>query len=124
MHSIMFYTRFMNKIIFEKWQVQLRKGFLELCVLKSLENKEKAYGLEVLLLLKEIGLEVNEGTLYPLLNRMEKNGWLESTWDTQTDSGHPRRFYQLNDIGKELLPKMLITYQNYSHSLEQLEKSS
>jgi len=114
----------MNEIIFEKWQVQLRKGFLELCVLNALENKGKAYGLEILLLLKDIGIEVNEGTLYPLLNRMQKNGWLESTWDTQTDSGHPRRFYQLSNIGKKLLPKMLIAYQNNNNSLKLLEKNS
>ena len=114
----------MNEIIFEKWQVQLRKGFLELCVLKALQSKGKAYGLEILLLLKNIGLEVNEGTLYPLLNRMQKNGWLESMWDTQTESGHPRRFYQLSNVGKKLLPKMLIAYQSNNNSLEQLEKDT
>jgi len=121
---MMHYIIFMNEIIFEKWQVQLRKGFLELCVLKALQNKGKGYGLEILLLLKDIGLEVNEGTLYPLLNRMQKNGWLESTWDTQTESGHPRRFYQLSDVGKKLLPEMLNAYQNNNNSLEQLEKLS
>ncbi len=114
----------MNSITFEKWQIQLRKGFLELCVLKALDSKGKAYGLEILLLLKDIGLEVNEGTLYPLLNRMHKNGWLESTWDTQTESGHPRRFYQLSDLGKNLLPNMLVAYQNNNKSLDQLEKKS
>ena len=111
----------MNEIIFEKWLIQLRKGYLELCVLKVLQNKGKAYGLEILLLLKEIELEVNEGTLYPLLNRMHKNGWLESTWDTQTNSGHPRRFYQLSRRGKKLLPEMLLAYQKNNHSLEKLE---
>ena len=120
-HSILHYIIFMISEIFEKWQVQLRKGFLELCVLRALENKGKAYGLEILLLLKNIELEVNEGTLYPLLNRMQKNGWLESTWDTQTESGHPRRFYQLSNVGKKLLPEMLIAYEKNSHSLEQLE---
>ena len=111
----------MNEIIFEKWLIQLRKGYLELCVLKVLQNKGKAYGLEILLLLKDIELEVNEGTLYPLLNRMHKNGWLESTWDTQTNSGHPRRFYQLSKTGKKLLPEMLRAYQKNNHSLEKLE---
>lgn len=114
----------MNKIIFEKWKIQLRKGFLELCVLKTLHHKQKAYGLEILLLLKDIELEVNEGTLYPLLNRMQKNGWLESTWDTQTESGHPRRFYQLSKMGEMLLPKMIIAHQNNNKSLEKLEKDS
>lgn len=114
----------MKEIIFEKWLVQLRKGFIELCVLNVLRNRGKAYGLEILLLLKEINLEVNEGTLYPLLNRMQKNGWLESTWDTQTESGHPRRFYQLSNVGKKLLPDMLTAYQNHKQSLEMLEKDS
>lgn len=114
----------MNEIIFEKWLVQLRKGFIELCVLNVLQNKGKAYGLEILLLLKDIDLEVNEGTLYPLLNRMQKNGWLESTWDTQTESGHPRRFYQLSKTGKKLLPDMQKAFQNHKQSLQMLEKNS
>lgn len=114
----------MNKEIFEKWQVQLRKGFIELCVLKILHNKNKAYGLEILLSLKDYGINVNEGTLYPLLNRMQKNSWLESTWDTQTESGHPRRFYQLSKTGLLLLPQMLEAYQNNNHSLTLIEKDS
>lgn len=122
MQGIMHYIIFMNQITFEKWQVQLRKGFLELCVLKALSKKQKAYGLEILLLLKDIDLDVNEGTLYPLLNRMQKNDWLESTWDTQTESGHPRRFYQLSKFGKEQLPEMLTAYEKNSKSLELLEK--
>lgn len=115
---------FMDNQIFEKWQVQLRKGFIELCVLKVLHNKAKAYGLEILLSLKDHGVSVNEGTLYPLLNRMQKNGWLESTWDTQTESGHPRRFYQLSETGKVLLPQMLEAYRNNNHSLKLMEKDS
>lgn len=114
----------MNEILFDKWLVQLRKGFLELCVLNVLNNSEKAYGLEILQLLEKVGLEVNEGTLYPLLNRMQKNGWLESLWETQTESGHPRRFYQLSKVGKKLLPEMLTAYKNNYELLQLLEKKS
>ena len=126
LHNIVYCNtiQFMNKELYEKWHVQLRKGFIELCVLQTLHNKGKGYGLEVLSSLKAFDIDVNEGTLYPLLNRMQKNGWLESTWDTQTDSGHPRRFYQLSIIGKELLPEMLDTYQKNSQSLDAMEKQS
>ena len=46
------------------------------------------------------GLSINEGTLYPLLNHMFKNGWLTSEWVTSSDGGHPRRHYRLSEIGK------------------------
>jgi len=114
----------MNNENFDKWQTQLCKGFIEICVLKVLHIKTKAYGLETLLSLKGYGINVNEGTLYPLLNRMQKNGWLESTWETQTESGHPRRFYHLSETGKSLLPQMLEAYQNNNHSLTMMEKDS
>jgi len=74
----------------QKWQAQLRKGYLELCVLLVLRQKQSSYGLEMLQLLNSSGLEINEGTLYPLLNRMSKNGWLESHWEPPAESGHPR----------------------------------
>ena len=112
----------MNKTLFEKWHTQLRKGYLELCVLQIVLQKQKTYGLEILLILKAAHIKVNEGTLYPLLNRMNKNDWLKSAWDTQTESGHPRRFYQLSTTGKQLLPIMLETYKENHHAFNLLEK--
>lgn len=111
----------MNDELYEKWLTQFRKGYLELCVLVALEAKESAYGLELLQQFKTSGLDVNEGTLYPLLNRMQKNGWLDSHWQTPSDSGHPRRFYQLSDTGKSLLPQMQAAHAAHRKILKKIE---
>ena len=107
----------------ENAKAQMRKGILEYCILSILKKRD-LYTSDIIKALKENDLIVVEGTLYPLLNRMQKNGWLESTWDTQTESGHPRRFYQLSKMGEMLLPKMIIAHQNNNKSLEKLEKDS
>jgi len=105
----------------QKWQAQFRKGYLELCVLLVLRQKQSSYGFEILQLLNKSGLEINEGTLYPLMNRMFKNGWLDSNWEPPVDSGHPRRFYQLSKEGQEQLPEMLEIFNNNVTTIKTLE---
>lgn len=112
----------MNTETDPKWQAQLRKGYLELCVLLVLRQKQSSYGLEILQLLNKAGLEINEGTLYPLLNRMHKNGWLDSTWEPPAESGHPRRFYQLSGQGDAQLPQMLNLFKENSTIIATLEE--
>ena len=120
--ALLFMMKFMNENTYQKWLSQLRKGYLELCVLVLLNKKQRSYGFEMLQLLNQAGVEINEGTLYPLLNRMEKNNWLSSVWETPTGSGHPRRFYELNNEGKELLPKMQSAFEQSSQFLKQLKE--
>jgi PadR family transcriptional regulator PadR len=120
--ALLFIMRIMNENTYQKWLSQLRKGYLELCVLVMLNKKQRSYGFEMLQLLNQAGVEINEGTLYPLLNRMEKNNWLSSVWETPTLSGHPRRFYELNNEGKELLPKMQSAFEQSSQFLTKLKE--
>ncbi len=112
----------MENITYQKWLSQFRKGYLELCVLVALRQRKSSYGFELLQTFENAGLEINEGTLYPLLNRMQKNGWLTSRWETPVDSGHPRRFYQLSKEGKTLMSAMLTAYQDHEHTLTQLKE--
>jgi len=112
----------MEATTYQKWLAQLRKGYLELCVLVVIQQKQSSYGLEVLQTLESAGLPVNEGTLYPLLNRMFKNNWLTSDWVTPSDGGHPRRHYQLSEEGAELLPQMLETFTENQQSLNKLKE--
>ena len=74
--------------------------------------------------LETAGLGVNEGTLYPLLNRMFKNNWLTSEWVSPSEFGHPRRHYQLSEEGSALLPQMIETYKDYQLSFEKLKELS
>jgi PadR family transcriptional regulator, regulatory protein PadR len=82
--------------------LELRRGVIVLGVLSQLE--EERYGYALINRLKEKGLEVDQGTLYPLLRRLESQGLLESNWRIETD--RPRRYYVLSPSGRELLPRL------------------
>jgi PadR family transcriptional regulator PadR len=91
--------------IIDKWRSQSRKGFLDLCVLVLLERGGRSYGLDMMESLTASGLEVSEGTLYPLLARMTREGSLEASWTTP-ETGHPRKYYSLSGRGAEALASM------------------
>jgi len=77
----------------ERWEAQLRKGCLDLVILAVLWE-ERLYGLEILRRLEQIaGLDLAEGTLYPILMRLKQEGLLESTW-VEAETGHPRKMCQ------------------------------
>ena len=78
---------------------ELRRGILVLAALSQL--KEEKYGYALISSLAERGLEIDQGTLYPLLRRLESQGLLDSTWNT--DGSHPRRYYGLNPDGRQVL---------------------
>jgi PadR family transcriptional regulator PadR len=89
----------------DRWRSQSRKGFLELCVLAYLKKEASSYGLDLMEKLAEGGLEVSEGTLYPLLMRLTKDGLLAAEWSTP-ESGHPRKYYSLTDDGTRAFTEM------------------
>jgi PadR family transcriptional regulator, regulatory protein PadR len=89
----------------DKWKSQMRKGFIELCVFVFVGTKGSAYGLEMLDGLRNLGLELAEGTLYPLLARMLGEGSLTAEWETP-ETGHPRKFYRVSEAGGERLLAM------------------
>ena len=82
-------------------RAQMRKGVLELCVLRVL-SKGEAYASDVLATLQEADLIVVEGTLYALLTRMKNAGLLAYRWE-ESKSGPPRKYYELTPAGKEFL---------------------
>lgn len=90
----------------ENWKAQIRKGYLELCILLLIRGQQRLYGFEILERLAALGLDVKEGTLYPLLNRMTVDGPLTSVWETENLKGHPRKFYSLTPAGQKLLDEM------------------
>lgn len=87
----------------DNWKIQIRKGYLELCILLLIKQKKKLYGFDLIEQLAAGGLEVKEGTLYPLLNRMGADGVLAATWETDGPKGHPRKFYSLTKEGFKFL---------------------
>jgi PadR family transcriptional regulator PadR len=82
----------------------LRRGTLEFCVLALLEN-EPRYGVELVTqLAAQTALTTSEGTLYPLLARLRRAGWVATTWQ-ESPAGPPRRYYELTSLGKEALAR-------------------
>ena len=81
---------------------ELRRGMIVLAVLSQLD--EEQYGYSLLKLLSDKGLEIDQGTLYPLLRRLEAQGLLSSDWNTE--GSRPRRYYVISLEGQELLPRL------------------
>ena len=90
----------------DNWRTQVRKGYLELCLLMMIRKHQRIYGFDLLEKLKEMDLPVKEGTLYPMLNRMTEEKTLTAVWDTENVKGHPRKFYSLTKDGGALLDAM------------------
>ncbi len=82
--------------------LELRRGVIVLAVLNQL--REEQYGYSLLKMLSDQGLEVDQGTLYPLLRRLESQGLLQSTW--KLEEARPRRYYVISDAGRKILPQL------------------
>jgi PadR family transcriptional regulator PadR len=103
----------------DKWEVQLRKGCLELAILAALWDG-KLYGLEILRRLEtDSDLIVSEGTVYPLLSRLKALGLVRSEW-VESDAGHPRKYYALTASGKERAREMAGMWVRFSSSMSKL----
>jgi PadR family transcriptional regulator PadR len=103
----------------DKWEVQLRKGCLELAILAVLWEG-KLYGLEILRRLEsDSDLIVSEGTVYPLLNRLKMLGLVRSEW-VESDAGHPRKYYTLTPSGKQRCRQMAGIWSRFSSSMSRL----
>jgi PadR family transcriptional regulator PadR len=87
---------------FENAILELRRGIIVLAVLSKLAQEQ--YGYSLINELKENGLEIDQGTLYPLLRRLENQGLLQSTWRIEAD--RPRRYYSLSDEGRTFMPRL------------------
>jgi PadR family transcriptional regulator PadR len=100
----------------EKWEVQLRKGCLELAILSALWDGRR-YGLEILRLIEnDSELIISEGTIYPLLARLKALGLVESEW-VESDSGHPRKYYALTAAGRQRAQEMAAIWERFSSSM-------
>jgi len=103
----------MKEEFINKWKSQVKKGTLTFVVLKALQTKE-LYGYELIEYIKsKTAIDIAEGTLYPLMNRLKKAELATSKWVEQ-ESGIPRKYYHLTREGTETLEGM----QKYWNALE------
>jgi PadR family transcriptional regulator PadR len=99
---------------------QMRKGMLEYCILLLLK-RQAAYASDIIQQLKEADLLVVEGTLYPLLTRLKKDGLLAYEWQESTQ-GPPRKYYCLTDSGHQFLDELDKAWGEISNTVNYLKK--
>ena len=95
-----------KSIILKNLRQELRKGSLVLAVLSQLTIKH--YGYSLVESLNSKGLEIDQNTLYPLLRRLDNQGLLDSTWEVMDP--RPRKYYQLSEVGIEVLQELTESY--------------
>ena len=101
---------------------QLRRGVLEYCVLAALRDGER-YGYELVAELGAAdGLLTSEGTIYPLLGRLRKDGAVATTWREST-SGPPRRYYSLTAAGHATLERFTGEWARFSGAVDAVLQS-
>ena len=98
---------------------QLRRGALEFCVLALLRSTER-YSYELVRALGDAdGLVTTEGTLYPLLGRLRRDGAVDTTW-RESPSGPPRRYYRLTPDGHAALGGFVTEWTRFRDSVDAL----
>ena len=108
----------MNPDLFENLRGELRRGCVVLAVLAALRSEQ--YGYTLRKALAEQGMAIDEGTLYPLLRRLESQGLLLSEW--REEDKRNKRFYRLSLEGRQILKQLLVEWQSIDSSLSQILK--
>lgn len=103
----------------EKWEVQLRKGTLELVILAALKGRT-LYGLELLKRLQTFkSAAISEGTLYPLLERLKRDELVDAKWVQEGDT-RPRKYYTLTQAGEQKLGDLIAIWRQSVIDIEYL----
>jgi PadR family transcriptional regulator, regulatory protein PadR len=102
-----------------RWEVQVRKGVLELIILLSLRKHER-YGYELITMVTgSMDFELTEGTIYPLLSRLHKDGLLTARW-VEVPGGVPRKYYRLSERGRDTLAAMQTSWIRLTYAVQRL----
>ncbi len=101
---------------------QMRKGILEYSIL-TLLSREDAYAPSIIKRLKDAGMDVVEGTLYPLLTRQKNQGLLDYRWE-ESPQGPPRKYYNITPRGREMLAGLDATWKEISDCIALLKQPS
>lgn len=96
---------------------QMRRGTLQYCVLSLLADEER-YGFDLVRGLAEMdGMVTSEGTIYPLLSRLRRDGLVESNWQ-ESPSGPPRRYYRLTTAGRTALDGFRLEWRRFRDAVD------
>lgn len=101
---------------FGSFETEMNRGFLQVLALVVLERRMYGYGM--IRHLETAGYTVEENTLYPLLRRLEKNGWIAGEWDVS--EGRPKKFYVITEKGKKVREQALMLRDEQTGTLARL----
>lgn len=104
----------------ERYERQMKKGVLEILVLKLLEKEEK-YGYQLIIELKEKSEELfslKEGTLYPILYRLEEEGLVTSKWSRPQGKEVSKKYYQISESGLDILAETVQLWNSFSKKVD------
>jgi PadR family transcriptional regulator PadR len=105
----------------DNWTTQLRKGLLELCVL-NVVGQQRVYGYDIVKQLRQVdALVVAEGTVYPILSRLKRDGLVTSSLE-ESPEGPARKYYELTKRGRQLLADMNAYWDTLTSGIETLRK--
>jgi len=96
--------------------LEMRRGVITLAVLSQCNQEQ--YGYSLMKSLSEKGLEIDQGTLYPLLRRLETQGLLSSNW--RLEDARPRRYYLISSEGQQILPKLVQEWETMVKMMENM----
>jgi PadR family transcriptional regulator PadR len=99
-------------------ETEMKRGFLQLLVLIIL--KKEAYGYAMVRSFRDLGYEVEENTLYPLLRRLEKKGLIHGKWELSEE--RPRKFYAVTSAGREMRDGLLAIWKKQDEIINHLRK--
>lgn len=100
----------------ENLGLEFRRGALVLAVLSQLHDEQYGYSLKKAL--ADHGLEIDEGTLYPLLRRLEAQGLLRSRW--RVEDGRPRRYYRASAMGEQVQRELAGDWQTLARAMKRV----
>ncbi len=100
---------------------QMRKGFLEYCILLIL-RKKPAYASDIISELKDAKLIVVEGTLYPLLTRLKNSELLDYRWE-ESNQGPPRKYYEMTELGKQFLAELESAWEEINQVITKIKST-
>ena len=106
----------MGDDLFEHLRLELRRGCLIVAALAALRTEQYGYSLRKVL--ADHGIAIDEGTLYPLLRRLESQGLLLSRW--REEDSRPKRFYRLSPDGERTLEQLLVEWHGINASLDRI----
>lgn len=121
--TILYYIQYIadmkqtTETVLERLLQETRRGNLTIAVMSRLRGRDH-YGYSLQKELTELGLDINQDTLYPLLRRLEEQDLLESSWIV--DGSRPRKYYRLSTLGDEVFDKLLVQWDELTNTIRSI----